>query len=148
MLQCLRPQCLLSRFPPRVMLNRDIHLVRLLSRTDAVATGLSQKLGDIRPLLQTVSLVPKNGIPNRLSCFSPQKAYLECFADNNNIPQNPPTVFHPDWTAIAPQMFLLSLHVRLILQSHVFLICVVLTYNDSRKILHRTCQIPCNCRCK
>ena len=34
-----------------------------------------------------------------------------------------------------------------LLQSHLFLICVVLTYNDSRKDLHKLCQIPGNCQC-
>ena len=33
-------------------------------------------------------------------------------------------------------------------QSHLFPICVVSTYNDSRKDLHKLCQIPTNCRCK
>ena len=32
--------------------------------------------------------------------------------------------------------------------SHLFPICVVLTYNDSRKDLHRLCQIPRNCQYK
>ena len=31
---------------------------------------------------------------------------------------------------------------------HVFLICVALTYNDSRIILHKTYQILRNCQCK
>ena len=34
-------------------------------------------------------------------------------------------------------------------QCYLFLICVVLTYNDSRKDLHRLCQVPRkNCQCK
>ena len=44
--------------------------------------------------------------------------------------------------------FLLSLCALLFRQSHVFLICVALTYNDSRKDLHRLCRIPRNCQCK
>ena len=39
-------------------------------------------------------------------------------------------------------MYLLSLCARLSQQSHLFPICVVSTYNDSRKDLHRLCQIP------
>ena len=34
------------------------------------------------------------------------------------------------------------------LSNHLFPICVVSTYNDSRKDLHRLCQIPKNCQCK
>ena len=45
-------------------------------------------------------------------------------------------------------MSLLSLCALLFLQSHLFPICVALTYNDSRKDLHRLCQIPRNCQCK
>ena len=42
---------------PRLMHNREICLARLLSRTDEVSIGLSQKWGDTRPLLQTGLLV-------------------------------------------------------------------------------------------
>ena len=45
-------------------------------------------------------------------------------------------------------MSLLSLCALLFLQSHLFLICVALTCNDSRRIPHKTCQIPRNCQCK
>ena len=41
-----------------------------------------------------------------------------------------------------------TLRIALSQQSHLFPICVVLTYNDSRLILHCTCQIPRNCQCK
>ena len=34
------------------------------------------------------------------------------------------------------------------LQSHLFLICVALTCNDSRIITRKTCQFPRNCQCK
>ena len=57
---------------------------------------------------------------------------LECFADSNKIPWNPPTTRCPDLIATIPQMSLLSLCALLFLQSHLFLICVALTYNDSR----------------
>ena len=46
------------------------------------------------------------------------------------------------------QTYLLSLCVLLSQQSHLFLICVMLTYNDSKKDLHKPCQIPKNCQCK
>ena len=41
-----------------------------------------------------------------------------------------------------------SLCALLFRQSHLFLICVVLTYHDSRIIPRKTCQIPRNCQCK
>ena len=42
----------------------------------------------------------------------------------------------------------LSLYIWLFRQSHLFLICVVLTYIDSRIIPRKTCQNPRNCQCK
>ena len=59
---------------------------------------------------------------------------LECFADGSNTPWNPPTMFHPNLIATILQMSLPSLSALLFQQSHLFPICVVLTYNDSRKI--------------
>ena len=48
----------------------------------------------------------------------------------------------------APQMSPFLPFELLFQQSHLFLLCVVLTCNDSRKDLHRLCQIPRNCQCK
>ena len=42
----------------------------------------------------------------------------------------------------------LILRTALITNRHSFPICVVLTYNDSKFILHKLCQIPRNCQCK
>ena len=61
---------------------------------------------------------------------------------------NLPTNFHVDPIATIQQRYLLLLCVPLSQQAHLFLICVVSTYNDSRKDLHRLCQIPRNCQCK
>ena len=47
-----------------------------------------------------------------------------------------------------PQRCLLSLCALLFQKSHLFLIGVVLTYNDSKKDLHTLCQIPRNWQCK
>ena len=55
---------------------------------------------------------------------------------------------HQDQTAKAPQMSLLSLCALLFRQSNLFLICVVLTYNDSMIIPRKTCQIPRICQCR
>ena len=72
----------------------------------------------------------------------------EHFSDSSNIPKNPPTIHCPNLTATAKQMSLLSLCALLFLKSHLFLICVVLTYNDSRISLHKTCLILRKCQCK
>ena len=56
--------------------------------------------------------------------------------------------FHPSLIATILQAYLLSLCVLLFQQSHLFLICVVSTYHDSRINLHKPCQIPRNCQCK
>ena len=71
----------------------------------------------------------------------------EYFTDSSNIPWNPPSIFHPDLIATVPQMSLPSFCALLSQQSHLFLICVVLTYNDSRIILHKMCQILKNYQC-
>ena len=92
----------------------------------------------------------ENGIPNRLSfgVFPSETRDLECFANSSSIPSNPPTIRYPDWTAIAPQMSLLSLCAMLFQQTHLFLICVALTCNDSRRDLNKLCQIQRNWQCK
>ena len=59
-----------------------------------------------------------------------------------------PPFFHPDLIATVQQRCLPWLCALLSQQSHLFLICVVLTCNDSRKNLHKLCQIPRNCQCK
>ena len=42
-LQCLRPWCLLSRFSPRIMHNREVCLARLLGQIDVISICPSQK---------------------------------------------------------------------------------------------------------
>ena len=79
---------------------------------------------------------------------SRQTRDLECFAERCSIPWNLPTNFHLDLIATIRQRCLLLLCALLFQQSHLFPICVVSTYNDSRKDLHRLCQIPGNCQCK
>ena len=92
-----------DRFSPRIMHSRKMYLVRLLSRTDVVATGLSKKFGDIRSLLQTVLLVRQEAFRTAFrKVFSHQKVHPEFFADSS--PWNPPSIRYPDRTAIAPQM--------------------------------------------
>ena len=55
-LQCLLLECLLSRFPPRLLHIQGICLARFLFQIDVISIFLSQKQGDIRLLLQTVLL--------------------------------------------------------------------------------------------
>ena len=57
---------------------------------------------------------------------------FECFADKKSIPWNLPTNFHPDPIATILQRCLPVLCALLSQQSHLFPICVALTYNDSR----------------
>ena len=65
-----------------------------------------------------------------------------------NVPWNQPTIFHPSKIATILKMFLPLFCAPLFRQSHLFPICVVLTYNDSRKDLHKLCRVPRNCQCK
>ena len=70
------------------------------------------------------------------------------FEDRCNIPQNLPPNFHLDPIAAIQQRCLPLLCARLVQQSHLFLICVAWTCNDSRRDLHRLCRIPRNCQYK
>ena len=102
-----------------------MYLARLLCRTDA--DWSFAEIGDIRP-----------EPPHMVS--SHQTKDPEYFA----IPRNLPTIRYPDRAAIAPQMSPLLPCELLLQQSHLFLLCVVLTYNDSRIMPRKTCQIPKN----
>ena len=73
---------------------------------------------------------------------------FSCSGNSSGTPWNLPTNFHPDQIATAPQTSLLSLNALLFRKPHLFPICVVLTYNDSRIGLQRLCQILGNCQCK
>ena len=131
------------------MHNREIYLARLLDQIDVISIGLSQKKGDIRPLLLTVLLVRWRAFRTAFrKVSSHQKVHPELFADSSNIPWNPPSIRHPDRTATAPQMSPLSPCELLKELSHLFLIFVVLTYKDSRIIRRKTCQKPRNCQCR
>ena len=100
---------------------RAMYLARLLDQTDVVSICLSKSWGDIRPLLQKVSLVRWKAFRAAFHMvFSQQKEDPEYFAGRSNTPWNPPTIHWPDLTATAPQMSLLSLNALLFLQSHLF----------------------------
>ena len=123
--------------------------VRLSFQIDGFLTGLSQRQGNTQPMNQTEWLVLYKVLQNVFRVESShQTRDLECFADWCSIPWDLPIIFHPDLIATIPQTYLLSLCALLPQQSHLFLICVVLTYNDSRKDLHKLFQIPKNCQCK
>ena len=79
---------------------------------------------------------------------SHQTRDLERFANRYSIPWNLPTTSHPDLIATTQQRCLLLLCALLFQQSHRLLICVVLTYNDSKKDLHDICQILVSCQCE
>ena len=89
------------------------------------------------------------------NCFGPngmvsshQTRDLECFADSNNIPWNPPAIRCPNLSGTIPQMSLLSLCALPSQQSRLFPMCAALTYNDSRIVLHKICPNLKNCECK
>ena len=90
-----------------------------------------------------------NGSPKRLSngVFFPQTRDLELFAHSYSTPWNLFTNCRLDLIATILQRRLLSLYIQLFQHSFVFPICVVSTCDDSRKDLHRLCQIPRNCQC-
>ena len=93
---------------------------------------------------------PLNGIPNRLfiKCLPIRAEILIVL--QRAIPflgiRSP--LFHPDLITTIPQMSLPWFCALLSQQSHLFLICAVLTYNDSKINLHKNCRIPKNCQCK
>ena len=105
---------------------------RLVFRRDRVILNQRTKRND-----RSFKWFPKN--VSRME-FSLQTRDLECFADKQNIPWNLRTNFHPDLIATIRQRCLPLLCALLFPQSHLFLICVVLTYNDSRKYLHKLCK--------
>ena len=150
-LQCLRPECLLSRFLPRAMRNREKYLPRLCSKLMQSRLVFRKKRGDIRPLLQTVLLVRQRAFRTafHIWCLPIRQEILNVSLTAVTFHRTrPPFVTQTGLHATAPQMSLLSLCALLSRQSHLFLICVVLTYNDSRMIPRKTCQIPRNCQCK
>ena len=134
-----RVQCITEKYTGQDFCSKLVHS-RLVFRR--------KKKGDILPLLQTVLLVRQRAFRTAFHMVSSRQTRdLECFADSSSIPWNPPTIRYPDRTAKAPQMsLLLSLCALLFQQSHLFLICVVLTYYDSRIVPRKTCQIPRNCQ--
>ena len=69
-------------------------------------------------------------------------------ADSSSIPWNRPPFFRLDLIARVPQMFLPLFYALRSQQTHWCPICAVLTNNDSRKYLHKICQILGNKQCK
>ena len=145
-LQCLRPQCLLSTRIQYITeeytwqdLWAKLMWSRYVLRRDRVIFDHCSK--------QYYWSVKWYSEPHFIFS-SHQTRDLECFADSNNIPWNPPTIHCPDLNATTPQRYLLLLCALLFQQSHSFPICVVSTCNDSRKNLHKLCRIPRNCQCK
>ena len=89
----------------RTIHNRGICLARLLDQIDVISTCPSQKQGDIRPLLQTVSLARWRAFRTAVHFSSShQITDLWRFADSSNTPWNPPTIFHPDLIATILQL--------------------------------------------
>ena len=59
-----------------------------------------------------------------------------------------PPIFIQTWLQQYSRGNFFLLCALLFQQSHLFLICVVQTCNDSRWDLHKICRIPRNCQCK
>ena len=92
---------------------------------------------------------PLNGIPNRLSYGdfpSDNRSWIFRRWQWHSMESAHHSLSRPacNGTADVP----LSLYALIFRQSNLFLICVALTYNDSRIIIHKFCQIPRNCQCK
>ena len=98
---------------------------------------------------QTEWSVIWNGFPKRLlyEVFPSDKRFV-CFADSSSNPWNPPTIFRPDLIPRILRECLSSFCELFFQQFHLFLICEVLTCNDSRIIPREIFQIPENCQCK
>ena len=89
------------QIPPRAIHNRERFLEVLSFQIDGFLTDPSWIKDDIQPMNQMESLVLWNGPPKLLSdgVFTSDNRSLNNFADNSNIPWNPPTNFHPSLIA-------------------------------------------------
>ena len=122
--------------------------VQIDVQIDVVSTGLHGRNGVIfdHCSKRDTWSVKWDSEPPFMWCLPIRQEILnECFADSNNIPWNPPTIFHPDLIATILQMSLPSFCALLSQESQSFPVCAVLTYNDSRLILHSvmTFWFPC-----
>ena len=134
-LQCLRPECLLSRFLPCKMHNREIFLTRLLLQTDAVATGL---FAENRVILGHYSKryywsAQWHSEPPFIWCLPNRREILNVSQMAVAFHRIRPPFVTQTRLQIVPQMSILSLCALLFQRSYLFPICVVSTYNDSRK---------------
>ena len=92
--------------------------------------------------------VERHSEPPLTKCLPIRQEILNVSQIGVTIPWNPPTIGYADRTAIAPQMSPLLPFGLLFQQSHLFPICVALTYHASRKNLHKICHVPRNYQCK
>ena len=123
--------------------------VKLPHQIGGALTGLSQRKGGILPWSHTESQVLYMALQiavHEVFSHLPEEV-LDIFADNNSVPQNQPTMFHPSLIATILQTSLLFF-VPLFQQHHSSRIDEVLAYNDSMIRLHRICQIPVRCQKK
>ena len=146
--QFLRPQCILSKFPPRFLHIQKIYRARLLDQIDVVSICLSQRQGDIHCSKRYYWSVKWYSEPPFIGCLPIRQEILTVSQIAVTLHGNPPTIHCPDLTATAPQRCLPLLCALLSQQSHLFLICVALTHNDFRIIPHKTFQIPRSCQCE
>ena len=92
----------------------------------------------------TINPKTKIGPSPFVRSFLVRKRGLARFAENRNIPLYQPIIVPADHIAEVPRMFLPSPCALLFQQSHLFLICVMLTYNHSTTDPLKLCWIPLN----
>ena len=148
-LRCLPPECILSRFSAFNAYPRNIPGKTFGPNWCNLDRSFAE-VGWYSTIAPNGKLLVRSMVFRTASYWvsSHQTRDLECFANSSNIPWNPPTIFHPDLIATILQTSCLLFCVPLFQQYHSFLICVALTYNDSRIDLHKICQILGNCQCK
>ena len=141
-LQCLRLVCLLSRFSPRVTRIQGIFLARLLDQIDVISIGLFAEVEWHSTIAPNGITGPLNGIPEPplIWCLPIRQEILNVSQIAVTFHGIRPLFSLPDLIATIQQTYLPWLCALLSQQSHLFPICVALTYNDSRIVLHRTCQ--------
>ena len=148
-LQCLLPEWLLSRFLPHTRHNRGTNLARLWAELMQSRLVFSRDRVTIDHCSKLCYWSATwHSEPPFIWCLPIRPKILNVSQIAVTFHGIRPPFFIQTWFATVQQKSLLSLCALLIRQSHLFLICVVLTYNDSRIIHRKICQIPRNCRCE
>ena len=144
---CPRPQCLLSRFSPRIIQIQGMYMARLLDHIDVISIGRKNRVIFDHCSKRYLS-VEGHSEPPFVWCFLIRHEILNdswIAATFHGI--RPPFVTPDCMQWHRKCSFFHSAHCSFS-NPICFLICVVSTHNDSKKDLHRLCQSPRNCQCK